>query len=167
MKVKSESEVAQSCPTLSDPMDCSLPGSSVHGIFQARALEWGAIAFSEIATMVPHWISWNNSIDPEQAHIYHAPLNCVILTANNFRSRSHRLVSLTPGPMSSCSSPLVTTTAISAGPMMSSSKVWKWEHVSDCVADSSSSALPANRHLLWSHHEWSGFPCPLTLGLVM
>ena len=46
MKVKSESEVAQSCPTLSDPMDCSLPGSSVHGIFQARVLEWGAIAFS-------------------------------------------------------------------------------------------------------------------------
>ena len=46
MKVKSESEVAQSCPTLSDPMDCSLPGSSIHGIFQARALEWGAIAFS-------------------------------------------------------------------------------------------------------------------------
>ena len=47
MKVKSESEVTQSCPTLSDPMDCSLPGSSVHGIFQARALAWGAIAFSE------------------------------------------------------------------------------------------------------------------------
>ena len=47
-KVKSESEVAQSCPTLSDPMDCSLPGSSVRGIFQARVLEWGAIAFSKI-----------------------------------------------------------------------------------------------------------------------
>ena len=46
MKVKSESEVAQSCPTLRDPMDCSLPGSSVHGIFQARVLKWGAIAFS-------------------------------------------------------------------------------------------------------------------------
>ena len=46
MKVKSENEVAQSCPTLSDPMDCSLPGSSVHRIFQARVLEWGAIAFS-------------------------------------------------------------------------------------------------------------------------
>ena len=46
MKVKSESQVTQSCPTLSDPMDCSLPGSSVHGIFQARVLEWGAIAFS-------------------------------------------------------------------------------------------------------------------------
>ena len=48
MKVKRESEVAQSCPTLSDPMDCSLPGSSTHGIFQARVLEWGAIAFSEV-----------------------------------------------------------------------------------------------------------------------
>ena len=46
MKVKSESEVAQSCLTLSDPMDCSLPGSPIHGIFQARVLEWGAIAFS-------------------------------------------------------------------------------------------------------------------------
>jgi len=47
MKVKSESEVAQSRPTLSDPMDCGPPGSSIHGIFQARVLEWGAIAFSE------------------------------------------------------------------------------------------------------------------------
>ena len=46
MKVKSESEVVQLCLTLSDPMDCSLPDSSVHGIFQARVLEWGAIAFS-------------------------------------------------------------------------------------------------------------------------
>ena len=46
MKVESESKVAQSCPTLSDPMDCSLPGSSVYGIFQARVPEWGAIAFS-------------------------------------------------------------------------------------------------------------------------
>ena len=48
MKEKSESEVAQSYPTLSDPMDCSPPGSSVHGIFQARVLEWGAIAFSSL-----------------------------------------------------------------------------------------------------------------------
>ena len=47
MKVKSESEEAQSCPTVSDPIDCRLPGSSVHGIFQARVLEWVAIAFSE------------------------------------------------------------------------------------------------------------------------
>ena len=49
MKVKSESEVAQSCPTLSDPMDCRLPGSSIHGILQARVLEWSAIAFSGYA----------------------------------------------------------------------------------------------------------------------
>ena len=47
MKVRNESEVAQSCPTPSDPMDCSLPGSSIHGICQARVLEWVAIAFSE------------------------------------------------------------------------------------------------------------------------
>ena len=52
MKVKSESEVAQLCSTLSNPMDCSLPGSSIHGIFQARVLEWGTIAFS-----VAQWVS--------------------------------------------------------------------------------------------------------------
>ena len=53
MKVKSESEVTQLCLTLSDPMDCSLPGSSVHGIFQARVLEWGAIA-STLPTSICH-----------------------------------------------------------------------------------------------------------------
>ena len=67
MKVKSESDVAQSCLTLSDPMDCSLPGSSVHGIFQARVLEWGAIAFSVMKATGVHfhqdlllgsWIYW-------------------------------------------------------------------------------------------------------------
>ena len=51
MKVKSGSEVTQSCLTLRDPMDCSLPGSSAHGIFQARVLEWGAIAFSGVLTL--------------------------------------------------------------------------------------------------------------------
>ena len=51
MKVKSESEVAESCPTLSDPMDCGPPGSSVHRIFQARVLEWGVIAFSEYSVV--------------------------------------------------------------------------------------------------------------------
>ena len=59
MKVKSEREVTQSCPTLSDPMDCSLPSSSIHGIFQARVLEWGAIAFSKEDTWkssnMPHY----------------------------------------------------------------------------------------------------------------
>ena len=53
MKVKGESEVAQSCLTLSDPMDCGLPGSFVHGIFQARVLEWGAIAFS--VPLLTYW----------------------------------------------------------------------------------------------------------------
>ena len=56
MKVKSESEVSQLCPTLSDPMDCSLPGSSVHGIFQARVLECVAIAFSDSVREVHHFL---------------------------------------------------------------------------------------------------------------
>ena len=63
MKVKSESEVSQSCLTLSDPMDCSLPGSSIHGIFQARVLEWGAIAFSAynllvVINFIPFYHEW-------------------------------------------------------------------------------------------------------------
>ena len=62
MKVKSESEVAQSCLTLCDPMDCSLPGSSIHGIFQARVLEWGAIAFS-VANMRVTQITFQSSGD--------------------------------------------------------------------------------------------------------
>ena len=60
MKVKSETEVAQSCLTLSDPMDCSLPGSSIHGIFQAGVLEWGAIAFS--GKIVQYLTSHRNTI---------------------------------------------------------------------------------------------------------
>ena len=58
MKVKSESEVSQLCLTLSDPMDCSLPGSSIHGISQARVLEWGATAFNRVA--------WKNKGTPEK-----------------------------------------------------------------------------------------------------
>ena len=65
MKVKSESEVAQSCPTLSDPMDCSPPGSSVHGIFQARVLEWGAIAFSGCCLEVEVIRSWGGALMKE------------------------------------------------------------------------------------------------------
>ena len=65
MKVKSESEVAQSCPTLSDPMDCSLPGSSIHGIFQARVLEWGAVAFSKFiqSSSLLHAFLWLNNVN--------------------------------------------------------------------------------------------------------
>ena len=62
-KVKSESEVIQSCPTLSDPMDHSLPGSSVHGIFQARVLEWGAIALQRRLTILNSVTCWPPS-DP-------------------------------------------------------------------------------------------------------
>ena len=53
---ENESEVAQSCPTLTDPMDCSPPGSSIHGIFQARVLEWGAIAFSELLLIAVYYL---------------------------------------------------------------------------------------------------------------
>ena len=62
MKVKSESEVAESCPTLRDPMDCGLPGSSVHGIFQARVLEWGYTPIQNKKFKV--WKK-NNKITPE------------------------------------------------------------------------------------------------------
>ena len=60
MKVKSEREIAGSCLTLSDPMDCSLPGSSIHGILQARILEWGAMALSNLYTYYPvnSWRTW-------------------------------------------------------------------------------------------------------------
>ena len=58
MKVKSESEVSQSCPTLSDPMDWSLPGSSIHAIFQARVLEWGAIAFCGVSKSQTQQSDW-------------------------------------------------------------------------------------------------------------
>ena len=73
MKVESESEVAQSCPTLSDPMGCSLPGSSIHGIFQARVLEWGAIAFSDIHLYIDPYIT-DICICIYQSYIYTYPL---------------------------------------------------------------------------------------------
>ena len=73
MKVKSQSEVAQSCLTLSDPMDYSLPGSSIHGIFQARVLEWGAISWQidgEIVETVRDFIFWGSKItaDGDRSH---------------------------------------------------------------------------------------------------
>ena len=68
MKVKSEGEVTQSCLTLSDSMDCSLPGSSIHGIFQARVLEWGTIAFS--ATQSSTWQKEELSEDYNCAHVF-------------------------------------------------------------------------------------------------
>ena len=84
MKVKTESEVAQSCLTLSDPMDCSPPDFSVHGIFQARVLEWGAIAFSEIyhtvlliiTTMpwiISPWLIYIKFVSPDHPHPFCSP----------------------------------------------------------------------------------------------
>ena len=76
MKVKSASEVARSCPTLHDPMDCSPPGSSVHGIFQARALEWAAIAFSGWSHIpVIKSSSWKNSLAGLSAKQSHSDLD--------------------------------------------------------------------------------------------
>ena len=74
-KVKSKSEVAQSCPTLSDPMDCSPPGSSVHGIFQARVLEWDAIAFSNKAASVSQFSCsiMSNSLQPHELQYARPP----------------------------------------------------------------------------------------------
>ena len=79
MKVKSESEDAQSCPTLRDPTDCSPPGSSIHGISQARVLEWVAIVFSESQTIKPQIPCfspsfWNNS---EIEYDIHLLINCI------------------------------------------------------------------------------------------
>ena len=72
--MKSKSEVTQSCPILSEPMDCSLPGSSIHGIFQARVLEWGAIAFSNSReeVMVKHsWQEEKGTTEDEMAEWHH------------------------------------------------------------------------------------------------
>ena len=82
IKVKSESEVAQSCPTLSDPMDCSLPASSIHGIFQARVLEWGTIAFSEIV-----YLDYIKSV------LLRISLNLKLFNEGNIKWNKHNLFS--------------------------------------------------------------------------
>ena len=90
MKVKSESEVAQSCPTPSDPMDCSLPGSFIHGIFQARVLEWVAIAFSPNQTSSLHLLSWSPSpAHPTSTAIHHLLLPNPLPTLTCLPASSH------------------------------------------------------------------------------
>ena len=74
MKVKSESEVAESCPTLSDSMDCSLPGSSIRGIFQARVLEWGAIAY----VCVYHFFFIHSSTDGYLSHLQFGTITNIV-----------------------------------------------------------------------------------------
>ena len=82
-KVKSESEVAQSCPTLSDPRDCSLPGSSLHGIFQARVLEWGAIAFSRILSYIKLILTQCTFINPNSSTVQFSSVAQSCLTLCN------------------------------------------------------------------------------------
>ena len=78
MKVKeSESEVAQSCPTLYEPMDCSLPGTSIHGIFQARVLEWVAISFSR-----------GSSLHRDRTQLFHIVGRCFDLLSHNKRGQT-------------------------------------------------------------------------------
>ena len=79
MKVKSESEVTQSCPTPSDHMDCSLPGSSIHGIFQARVLEWGAITFSVFSVQFSQiqLLCW-------RANLFCLPIELVLSVLSSF-----------------------------------------------------------------------------------
>ena len=86
MKVKSQSEVAQSCPTLCDPMDCSLPDSSIHGILQARVLEWGAIALSAfmVKTLQKMYIE-GTYLNIEKA-IYDKPTANIILNGKKLKA---------------------------------------------------------------------------------
>ena len=77
-----ESEVAQSCPTVSDPMDCSPPGSSIHGIFQARVLEWGAIAFSK---WWPDKAKWPSKITTQNTELKHTHINLAVLIRHSLK----------------------------------------------------------------------------------
>ena len=97
MKVKSESEVAQWFLTLSDPMVCSLSGSSVHGIFQARVLEWGAIAFSDICTDIPSLLSLPPS-PPHPIPLGHRRAPSCAPCASHQRSISHMAMHMTTPP---------------------------------------------------------------------
>ena len=94
MKVKSESEVAQLCPTLSDPMDCGPPGSSIHGIFQARVLEWGAIAFEETPGVTGKFGLgiWNEA---GQRLIEFCQENALVIANTHFQQHKRRLYTWT------------------------------------------------------------------------
>ena len=92
MKVQSESEVAQSCPTLSDLMDCSLLGFSVHGIFQARVLEWGATAFSYFKYILLAYL-WRGEAGAGLRQLKNQDLTQVNTTASRTQQQKKRVVS--------------------------------------------------------------------------
>ena len=119
MKVKSESEVTQSSPILSDPMDCSLPGSSIHGIFQARVLEWGAIAFSERwlgtrkkcwATSISHTIG--GTIAPHGGLLCRGPQQPLGILLTTARPPPASITEETNGQQSCCRPPPDDTTEV-------------------------------------------------------
>ena len=99
MKVKSESEVAQSCPTPSDPMDCSLSGSSVHGIFQARVLEWGAIAFSSSSPRVWIYLCKHRHIVPQCSASHGPPPKLCLVSHLAFGTPASMALCVSVGPM--------------------------------------------------------------------
>ena len=91
VKVKSESEIAESCLTLSYPMDCSLPGSSVHGIFQARVPEWGAVATATVLDVPNRMPAWSNSLC-RLVLVYRLQPSCSVLTGGEQVWSSHHLL---------------------------------------------------------------------------
>ena len=155
MQVKSESEVSQSCPTPSNPMDCSLPGSSVHGIFQARVLEWGAIAFSLenaqsslVQSLNPVWLFATPWITAHQASLS---------ITNSCRSQTHvHQVSdaIQPShPLSSPSPPAPNPPPASGSFPMS--QLFAWGGQSTGVS-ASALVLPMNTQD-WSPLGWTGW----------
>ena len=92
IKVKRESEVTQSCPTLSDPMECSLPGSSIHGIFQTRVLEWGAIAFSELLML--EYRFWESRNILSSLRVYILNRDDIIPRGQNYLTLEETIISL-------------------------------------------------------------------------
>ena len=92
IKVKREREVAQSCPTLSDPMERSLPGSSIHGIFQTRILEWGAIAFSELLMLEYRFCESRNILSSLRVYILNR--DDIISRGQNYLTLEESVISL-------------------------------------------------------------------------
>ena len=134
MKVKSENEVTESCPTLSDPMDCSLPGSSVHGIFQARILEWGAIAWPCPTEQDP--VSPTVSLSQQEAYI--SLLSFSIRGQKGWKHNHRKLTNL-----------ITWTTALS-----NSMKLWAMP----CMVNKDRQAMVESSDKTWSTGERNGKP---------